>query len=124
MGLDTFRLMTTVLSAGFSRITPGSGLGTKGGGLVLAGLGVFLCNEHDFHWISSRFWTRSTTLVARRVLLWSALSLEWTPLEVSLWLLPGGSGGEEELSVLRVSERGVSSSWGMPESALLKHRGV
>ena len=59
---------------------------------------------------------RSSTLVDRGLCV-SELELEWTPLDVSLWL-----GGEPpELSE---SERGVSSSWGIPESARRRHRGV
>lgn len=48
----------------------------------------------------------------------SLLSFECTPLDDSLWLLPGGSGGETEHSVLNESDLPGSSSWAkMPESA-------
>lgn len=54
-------------------------------------------------------------------LLW--LELEWTPLELSL-LEPLQSGGEPpDPTVLIESERGVSSSCAIPESARCKHRG-
>jgi hypothetical protein len=59
---------------------------------------------------------RSSTLVDRGLCV-SELELECTPLEVSLW-----HGGEPpELSE---SERGVNSSWGIPESARRRQRGV
>lgn len=40
----------------------------------------------------------------------SLLSFEWTPLDDSLWLLPGGSGGETEHSVLSESDLPGNSS--------------
>lgn len=59
---------------------------------------------------------KSSTLVDRGLCV-SELELECTPLDVSLW-----HGGEPpELSE---SERGVSSSWGIPESARRRQRGV
>lgn len=97
------RRITTVLSA-----TGGGGGGTTlrcNEKLRQAGEG---CRDDSI--------VRSSTLVDRG--LWvSELELECTPLEVSLWL-----GGEPpELSE---SERGVSSSWGIPESARRRQRGV
>lgn len=65
----------------------------------------------------------SVSLIVLESGAWWSLSLECTPLDVSLWLLPGGSGGEWELSVLTESDLPGSSSCGMiPESALRKQR--
>lgn len=83
---------------------------------------TFLCSEQLFHWFCLGSWwaVRSSTLVALL-----ELELEWTPLEDSLFWAPGGEPPEPDCEPeLTEPERGVSSSWGIPESALLKHLGV